>query len=170
MNWEAIGAIGEILGAIAVLVTLVYLAAQIRQNSRFVRAATYHSTSRARNEFNFAVATTPELSALLVRARDDSTSFDAEERQRFNSLMWGFWNLFEDSFFQRANGLLTRESWQSARWGHGGNAQFACYSGLGAAQRVGLHTGFSGGNRQPRLGRGGLSPPPESPDKEGLYK
>ncbi len=116
MNWEAIGAIGEILGAIAVLVTLVYLAAQIRQNSRFVRAATYHSTSRARNEFNFAVATTPELSALLVRARDDSTSFDAEERQRFNSLMWGFWNLFEDSFFQRANGLLTRESWQSARW------------------------------------------------------
>ena len=74
MNWEAIGAIGEILGAIAVLVTLVYLAAQIRQNSRFVKAATYHSTSRARNEFNFAVAMTPELSALLVRARDDSTS------------------------------------------------------------------------------------------------
>ncbi len=116
MNWEAIGAIGEILGAIAVLVTLVYLAAQIRQNSRFVRAATYHSTSRARNEFNFAVAMTPELSALLVRARDDSTSFDAEERQRFNSLMWGFFNLFEDSLMQRTNGLLTRESWESTRW------------------------------------------------------
>ncbi len=116
MNWEAIGAIGEILGAIAVLVTLVYLAAQIRQNSRFVKAATYHSTSRARNEFNFAVATTPELSALLVRARDDSTSFDAEERQRFNSLMWGLFNLFEDSLIQRTNGLLTRESWESTRW------------------------------------------------------
>ena len=116
MNWEAIGAIGEILGAIAVLVTLVYLAAQIRQNSRFVKAATYHSTSRARNEFNFAVATTPELSALLVRARDESASFDAEERQRFNSLMWGLFNLFEDSIVQHANGLLTPESWESTRW------------------------------------------------------
>lgn len=32
MNWEAIGAVGEILGAIAVLLSLAYLAVQIRQN------------------------------------------------------------------------------------------------------------------------------------------
>ena len=35
MNWEAIGAIGELAGAIGVIVTLVYLAIQIRQNSYF---------------------------------------------------------------------------------------------------------------------------------------
>jgi hypothetical protein len=34
MNWEAIGAIGEVGGAIAVVATLLYLAAQIRQNKR----------------------------------------------------------------------------------------------------------------------------------------
>jgi len=33
MNWEAIGAVGEILGAVAVLITLVYLAIQIRQST-----------------------------------------------------------------------------------------------------------------------------------------
>lgn len=33
MNWEAIGAVGEALGSIAVLVTLIYLAIQIRQNT-----------------------------------------------------------------------------------------------------------------------------------------
>ena len=33
MNWEAIGAVGEVLGAIGVIATLVYLAVQIRQNS-----------------------------------------------------------------------------------------------------------------------------------------
>jgi len=33
MNWEAIGAIGEVLGALGVIVTLVYLAFQIRQNT-----------------------------------------------------------------------------------------------------------------------------------------
>ena len=31
MNWDAIGAIGEIIGAIAVVSTLFYLAVQIRQ-------------------------------------------------------------------------------------------------------------------------------------------
>ena len=33
MNWEAIGAVGKILSALAVLVTLAYLAIQIRQNT-----------------------------------------------------------------------------------------------------------------------------------------
>jgi hypothetical protein len=33
MNWDAIGAIGEVLGAIAVVVTLIYLGVQIRQNT-----------------------------------------------------------------------------------------------------------------------------------------
>ncbi len=34
MNWEAAAAIGEILGAGAVLVTVAYLAVQVRQNMR----------------------------------------------------------------------------------------------------------------------------------------
>ena len=33
MNWEAVGAISEVVGAIGVIATLAYLAVQIRQNS-----------------------------------------------------------------------------------------------------------------------------------------
>ena len=44
MNWEAIGAIGEILGAAGVIVTLGYLAFQIRQNNRHLA----HEAQRAR--------------------------------------------------------------------------------------------------------------------------
>lgn len=47
MNWEAAGGIGELTGAMAVVVTLVYLAIQVRHskdaldvNSRETRAAT----------------------------------------------------------------------------------------------------------------------------------
>jgi hypothetical protein len=39
MNWDAIGAISETLGALAVLVSLLYLASQIRSNTRQSRAA-----------------------------------------------------------------------------------------------------------------------------------
>ena len=46
MNWEAIGAIGEIVGAIAVVATLGYLATQIRQNTRSVRASAYQAAQR----------------------------------------------------------------------------------------------------------------------------
>ena len=34
MNWEAIGAISQMIGALAVVVSLVYLALQIRQNTK----------------------------------------------------------------------------------------------------------------------------------------
>jgi hypothetical protein len=37
VNWEAIGAIGEVLGAAAVVATLGYLAVQIRKKSRAVK-------------------------------------------------------------------------------------------------------------------------------------
>ena len=41
MNWDAIGAIAELLGAIGVIASLVYLAGQIRQSREQMRAATY---------------------------------------------------------------------------------------------------------------------------------
>ena len=38
MNWEAIGAVGEILGALAVFASLIYLARQIRQNTQMMKS------------------------------------------------------------------------------------------------------------------------------------
>jgi ABC-type molybdate transport system permease subunit len=44
MNWEAIGVAGEIIGAIAVLATLIYLAVQVRESSKAKRLQTVQST------------------------------------------------------------------------------------------------------------------------------
>ena len=41
MNWDAIGAVGEVGGAIGVVVTLIYLAGQLRQNTNALRSASY---------------------------------------------------------------------------------------------------------------------------------
>ena len=54
MNWEAIGAIGEIIGATAVVVSLVYLAGQIRTQNRQNRTAAMHEISMG---FRDAIAT-----------------------------------------------------------------------------------------------------------------
>ena len=61
MNWEAVGAVGEILGAIAVLVTLIYLATQIKQHTLATRALTNSAYAEAGREFNMAIANSPEL-------------------------------------------------------------------------------------------------------------
>lgn len=58
MNWDALGAIGEIIGAFAVVITLIYVAAQMRQNNRqieentkVIRLAARESTQEAFRAF-----------------------------------------------------------------------------------------------------------------------
>jgi hypothetical protein len=47
MNWEAVAAIGELLGATGVIVSLLYLAVQVRQNTRQTRLAAQQAVSRS---------------------------------------------------------------------------------------------------------------------------
>ncbi len=44
MNWEAISAVGQLVGSLGVLVTLIYLAIQMKQNTAAVAKSTYEST------------------------------------------------------------------------------------------------------------------------------
>jgi hypothetical protein len=55
MDWNAIGAIGQMVGSVAVLVTLVYLAAQVRLAREEVRRAA--SRTRADSLREMVVAT-----------------------------------------------------------------------------------------------------------------
>ena len=49
MNWDAIGAIGEIIGAAGVISTLIYLAIQIRQNTTAMNRATVRQALESNN-------------------------------------------------------------------------------------------------------------------------
>ncbi len=66
MNWEAIGAIGEILGAIAVVCSLAYLAIQVRQNSRNVQSQNINSQAEQLQKFADLQAM-PEVLASLKK-------------------------------------------------------------------------------------------------------
>jgi len=69
MNWEAIGAVSETIGAIAVVVTLIYLAVQIRQNSENL-AAQVRATNFAGMADTWRIgAESPELSEILAKDR-----------------------------------------------------------------------------------------------------
>jgi hypothetical protein len=87
MNWEAIGAIGEILGAIAVLVTLIYLANQIKQHTLATRAVTNSAYAEAGRELNLAIANSPEL----VRAMANWPENPADVAPEDQFLVLSFW-------------------------------------------------------------------------------
>ena len=66
---EAIGAIGEIGGFMVVLVTLLFLYAQVRQIVTQNKAAGMDASTRSGQLMQMQVATHPELASLLIQAR-----------------------------------------------------------------------------------------------------
>ena len=83
MNWDAIGAIAETLGAAGVIASFVYLAGQIRQSRDQMRAATAQQfqaqvTSTAQEPVRNA-----ELARLVRRGIENLDQLDDDERYRF---------------------------------------------------------------------------------------
>ena len=114
MNWEAIGAIGEVGGGIAVVVTLVYLARQIRQSTQATHIAAYHQAQEQLWSAGVAIATDPGLAEILVRAADGGIDGLAPpERIRLEMAMSSLHFGFESLTALHEKGLIDTELWQN---------------------------------------------------------
>jgi hypothetical protein len=111
MNWEAIGAVGEMLGAVGVIVTLVYLARQIRQNTRATRLSTSQAIATAARDRNKPLLQDPELAWTFQVGTEDPTRLSEKEQARFVELCFSFFRMFEDAHYQHQNGALDPKIW-----------------------------------------------------------
>jgi len=102
MNWEAIGAIGEILGAIAVVATLFYLAIQIRQGTKVSRANMTKDLYLASRSALLDLSGNRELANTWAQIRD----FDDRELAKRYTFYQSFFRLYELQFNLAAQGLL----------------------------------------------------------------
>jgi hypothetical protein len=87
MNWDAISAIAETIGTIAVVASLVYVAAQIRQNTRDSRMASFESAVRGTTNWHQNLAADPEMLRVLLQGQRDYKGLSPEDRLRFQTLM-----------------------------------------------------------------------------------
>jgi hypothetical protein len=91
MNWDAIGAVGETLGAIAVIATLIYLASQIRQLKQQNAQATLQHIADSMNLFMDALASESNAS-LVVKGKESYKQLSEEEKLRFFAIYARFLN------------------------------------------------------------------------------
>lgn len=113
MNWEAIAAIGEIIGAIAVVITLVYLTIQLRQNTAAVATATQDSVTAGFNAVNQAVISDEKLAEIFLRGTATPESLTAEESVRFSFLMRSWANQWLKLYRLRKSGAITALEWKT---------------------------------------------------------
>ena len=111
MNWEAIGAIAEILGALAVFLSLVYLAIQTRNNTRALRSAAFHQVRESFSEVSLVMVQNPEIANLVNRAIKNDPDLSDDEILRFNYFLTTLIRRGESAYFQSSDGALQFESW-----------------------------------------------------------
>ena len=87
MNWEAIGAVGELVGALAVLVTLVYLSMQIRQNTKSVQAAAVDSANSQVSKIREVIFADADVANMYRRGTEDPASLSEDDTIRYRLLM-----------------------------------------------------------------------------------
>ena len=109
MNWEAVGAISQIVGAVLVGITLVYLAIQLRQNTSALKSSTFLSISALMGSTMEVWATHSDLAPLLIKAQAGLDELSPDERARFGFLMMMAFRRVETVVVQRHLGFIDPE-------------------------------------------------------------
>lgn len=118
MNWDAIGAIGEVVGAVAVVASLVYLARQIRQNSSLVEQsalatgaeAAALSAGHGADAFR-RIASDPELSRIWRVGTTRPDELQEDEAYRFDLLIVAQFIEISANHQLHRSGVLDPEIW-----------------------------------------------------------
>ena len=94
---EQLGNLGELIGAIAVVVSLLYLAVQIRHSSRVSQFEAHRNLSESMAAILGEIAKDPELYRLWKVMTETPEEATHDDRERFGMLMHRFFTVFSDA-------------------------------------------------------------------------
>ena len=129
MNWEALGAIAEFVGAVGVIASLVYLGVQIRGQNRESRLAAMHEINVSYREA-IARFMDGDLARLFVKTNDDAESLSDAESLRLTIGLITMFRVWEEAHYLWTAGRLDARIWNSI------TSQYSTFLSTPAFQRV----------------------------------
>jgi len=111
MNWDAIGAAAELVGAVGVIASLFYLGTQIRQNTRSVRASSYHALVTNLANLASDIGRDAPVSDLFVQGQSDLQALSPTEQRQFGSLLMSLFRNYENIFYQFSQNTIDEVVW-----------------------------------------------------------
>jgi hypothetical protein len=106
LSWDAVGSVAEVVGALGVILSLLYLAAQIRQGLRSAEdTATKEVIASVVVQFN-AMAEESNRSS-ITKGLIDYRNLSGDEKLTFDSLMTSLLMIVSSSFMSNRANLLT---------------------------------------------------------------
>lgn len=110
MTIQELGSLGELIAAIATVVTLAYLAVQIRQNTRLMAFTLAQTNRDIRGEPTRILASDPDAARVFRTGLVDPSGLGDRERYQFDALMTLVVNGYEQAHSQGTLAEMTEQS------------------------------------------------------------
>ena len=107
--------IAEIVAAVAVVFSLVYVGLELRENTSAVRAASVQAITTGTRDALMTVASDAELARVVRLGAYDRSSLTDDEKYRFSIFSRQRWLFFQGIWIQHQLDVLDENSWQSYR-------------------------------------------------------
>jgi len=113
MSISDLGSLGEFIASITVLVTLIYVAVQIRQNTNATRAVSHHAITDSLNQINLSLAKDEVLAQLWLSGFNDRSSLSALHREQFDALLRSYMHACDTMYYQAQVGAGDHGLWKA---------------------------------------------------------
>src|SRR6478609_9440712 len=111
MNWEMLAALGQLAAVFVGIPSLIYLAVQIREQTKERRQAAVNVLTAQWGDLTCALHDNAEFSAIFLRGVQSFADLDPVSKLRFSAFLNTFLNHFEAMYFAHSEGLLTASAW-----------------------------------------------------------
>lgn len=113
MSIQELGALGELIAAVATIATLVFLAVQIRNGNTAARTTAELELPQQFAEWHARASMQPDLQRIWDQAAVDFESLGPEEVRKFRWLVAELFLVFESAYFAHRGGVLSQPSWST---------------------------------------------------------
>lgn len=111
MDWNVIGAIAELIGSVAVVITIAYLAVQIGQSSKSARSVSTNQTRAAVTDVLSGISGDTEAVKTYTKGMIKPEELELYERVRFDLMIFQQLRVIETIFLEYREGLVSEEVW-----------------------------------------------------------
>jgi hypothetical protein len=111
MNWEMLAALAQLAAVFVGIPSLIYLALQIRAQTKERRQAAVHALTEEWGDVAAAVHDNIETAAIYLHGMQSFTDLDPLSKLRFSAFFHRLLNVFEGMYFSHCQGILADSSW-----------------------------------------------------------
>jgi hypothetical protein len=109
-NLDRIHKIAELIGSVAVIISLLFVGMEVRQNNQIQRQLATRTLVRDWSDA-YAAYTNPEIACLFLRLGTERASLTAQEATQVESVLVRIYKVLEELHYQHEQGMVDDSVW-----------------------------------------------------------